>query len=284
MQGFKPMLATAPGLDGVTVFPVLATPKIDGIRAVKIRGSLVSRTLKPIPNIALRTILESLLPEGTDGELTHGDTFQTSTSAIMSREGPTSGYTYYAFDWYSQSGYADRISRLAGLMSEASRTRRISAARSMVRVVVLTPTMIRDRAGLDAYERKVLDDGFEGVIVRKPDGQYKFGRSTVKEGLMLKVKRFEDAEARVTGVEELIHKDDEEGHSNLLGALVAVRPDGVIFRIGTGFSTEERRLMWRMNLIGRLVKYKFFGIGSDKKAAPRFPTFIGFRDENDMGG
>lgn len=281
---FTPMLACAPGPEGVS-FPILATPKIDGIRAVILKGSLVSRTLKPIPNVHLRAALESLLPEGCDGEAAFGDSFQTSTSAVMTRDAPTGGFTYYAFDWVGPTGYADRIASLASHLDRPAQAKLAKSLEKVVRLVVLTPTLIKDRPALDAFEDKMLSKGFEGLIVRSPDGRYKLGRSTPKEGLMLKVKRFEDAEAKVTGWEELVRvTDDKDAHTNLLGALVAIRSDKVTFKIGSGFSAQQRKDYWtsRTTLLGKWVKYKHFNIGSDEKAAPRFPTFLGFRDVQDM--
>lgn len=292
MMSFKPMLACAPGPVGVTVFPVLATPKIDGIRALLIEGALVSRTLKPIPNIALRSALESVLPGGCDGEIMYGDTFQSCTSAVMTRDGPKSGFTYYAFDYVGEGGtglseltpYHERISHFGRLMSDPLQAKLTKSVESIVRIVVLLPVSIKDAAALDAFEGKVLDSGFEGAMVRRPDGRYKHGRSTAREGLLIKIKRFEDAEATVTGADELVHNKDvnTDQPSKLLGALVAVRPDGVTFRIGTGFSAEQRRELWatRKGLLGKIVKYKFFRIGTAE--APRFPTFLGFRDPQDM--
>jgi DNA ligase-1 len=77
------MLADAAGTARL-VFPLGATPKIDGIRALTVGGRLVSRTLKPIPNRLLRDALESVLPDGADGELLAGATFQDCTSRVMS--------------------------------------------------------------------------------------------------------------------------------------------------------------------------------------------------------
>ncbi len=44
--------------------------------------------------------------------------------------------------------------------------------------------------------------GFEGSILRDPQGKYKNGRSTVKEGGLLRIKDFADCEGRVLRVEE----------------------------------------------------------------------------------
>lgn len=288
-MSFTPMLACAPGPKGVAAFPLLATPKIDGIRALMVGGRLVSRTLKLIPNVALRTALESVLPDGCDGELMYGDTFQSCTSAVMSRDGPTAGFTYYAFDSVGRDAsevavpYHRRIGGLHQMMKRPAQVKLCKAVEELVRVIVLVPVSIASMAALDEFESESLASGFEGVIVRDPEGRYKLGRSTPKEALMLKIKRFEDAEARVTGVDELVHRDQPgKGHSRLLGALVAVRPDGVSFKIGTGFTALQRKELWsaQKSLVGKLVKYKFFRIGTAE--APRFPTFLGFRDVRDM--
>lgn len=271
------MLACAPGPEGVTSFPVMATPKIDGIRALMVRGSLVSRTLKPIPNLLLRKTLESVLPDGCDGELMYGETFQSCTSAVMTMEGPQSGFTYHVFDYVCTPSlpYKERVGELARQCRVAAAS--FERVRGIVRVNMLVPVHIGDKAALFEMEQRALASGFEGLIVRRSDGPYKFGRSTPKEALMLKLKRFEDAEARVTGWEE--GKGDVKG---MLGALVVVRPDGVVFRVGSGFTVVQRRALWaaRDTLNGRWVKYKFFRIGTVR--APRFPTFLGFRDPLDM--
>ncbi len=57
---------------------------------------------------------------------------------------------------------------------------------------------------------------------------------------------------------------------------------GVVFEIGTGFDQALRDLFWdrRGDYPGHIVKYKHFAGGSKDK--PRFPVFLGFRDEGDM--
>jgi DNA ligase 1 len=131
-----------------------------------------------------------------------------------------------------------------------------------------------------------------------PKSRYKFGRSTAKEGTLLKLKRFTDDEAVIVGFEEELFNGnaavvDELGHTKRsshqenmvgkgrLGAMVCKTRDGVEFRIGTGFVASQRQELWdtRSSLVGKLVKYKHFPIGA--KTAPRFPVFLGFRSEID---
>ena len=131
-------------------------------------------------------------------------------------------------------------------------------------------------------------EGYEGAIVRDPHGPYKHGRSTMKQGWMLKLKHFDDDEAVILDTEELMHNDDTSTRKkenlvpgNTLGALV-VQWKGEEFKIGTGFDASTRAELWakRDALIGGFVKFKYQGTSS--YGVPRFPVFLGLRDERDM--
>ncbi len=278
------MLATALPSGSTVVFPIFATPKIDGIRAMIVGGKLVSRTLKPIPNRAASEALECMLPEGADGELVYGDTFQSATSAVMTvafLPPPTTKFTFYWFDYVRDTADAPYEQRMANVQEYCSTHDGLTSP--VVKIVQLHPKSLQTSDALDAFEAQVLDEGFEGVMLRKPGGRYKFGRSTVKEGLLLKLKRFEDAEAQVIGVEELRRSDGEDKiPGGVLGALVCITQDKVQFKIGTGFSAHDRQELWKQRraLIGRQAKYKFLLVGV--KTAPRHPVFLGFRDPMDM--
>jgi DNA ligase-1 len=165
---------------------------------------------------------------------------------------------------------------------------------------IVPHTDIRTQDQLDNEEAKRLGEGYEGLILRDPKGPYKYGRSSTKEGWLLKLKRFSDAEAVIIGVQELFenrtvatkdafghterstHKENLVGKGTLGALLVKRVSDHVEFGIGTGFDAKTRQDLWdrRGTLTGKIVKYKFFDGGS--KDAPRFPVFIGFRDPRDM--
>src|SRR5437899_138139 len=83
--------------------------------------------------------------------------------------------------------------------------------------------------------------GFEGVMLRKPDGPYKFGRSTVREGYLMKVKRFTQEEAVVVGYEEQETNLNEAtkdalGHTKRSSHKAGKRPAGVLgaLRVSNG--------------------------------------------------
>ena len=74
LRPFKPMLAeTCEDADRAALpFPLYATPKIDGLRCLVIDGVATSRSLKPIPNRFVQSVLGTHLLDGLDGELVVG--------------------------------------------------------------------------------------------------------------------------------------------------------------------------------------------------------------------
>jgi DNA ligase-1 len=301
---FKPMLACNADLTKLR-FPVLASPKFDGIRCVVLNGKALSRNLKPIPNDYTRAWLEAHC-DGLDGELVVGDPtakdcFQRTTSAVMSKAGEPE-VAFYAFDVVDRPEL-DFESRLVVLATRAG---------FLDAYQCVPHTWIRDAVALERYEARRVAEGWEGVMLRDPAGLYKHGRSTVREGGLLKVKRFADAEAVIVGFVERQHNANEAsvdalGHTersthkaNLkplgdLGALVVELevqlPKGFAhvagpparafrrFNIGSGFTAAQRADFWarRESLLGATVCFKYQAVGTDE--APRFPVFKGFRPE-----
>ncbi len=134
--------------------------------------------------------------------------------------------------------------------------------------------------------------------MRSQNSPYKCGRSTESEGYLLKIKRFCDDEAVIVGYEELMHNDnvatrDAFGRTERSTHQENLRPAGVLgklicrigkveFGIGTGFDAKTRAELWvkRDKLKNKIVKFKHQPSGADER--PRFPVFLGFRDDWDM--
>src|SRR4051812_44778849 len=95
----KPMLAVAAEDLTALKFPLLATPKLDGIRCVVVGGKAMSRSFKPIPNDWVRSEIERTCPDGFDGEIMiKGADFNAAQSQIMSRDGKPD-FEYHVFDY-----------------------------------------------------------------------------------------------------------------------------------------------------------------------------------------
>lgn len=295
MTPMKPMLA-CPAPDNLR-FPMLASAKLDGIRCTVWPDQPLTRALKPIPNKFVRETLQSArLPAVFDGELVVGpanapDVYTRTTSGIMSRDG-TPDFSLWVFD-YVPGGSAPFHLRWGKLVDNTSALR---AFHPWFRV--LPHQWVHDAAELTVFEQRCISEGFEGVILRHPEGLYKHGRSTHKELGMVKVKRFEDTELEVVGAVELYHNDNEAmtnelGHTQRSTAKAGLRPAGVLgalvckwqdttVEVGTGFTAAQRAEFWssRDSLPGRLAKAKYFAHGMVDK--PRHPVFLGWRERDDL--
>lgn len=286
------MLAYTPRTLDELRFPLLASPKLDGVRALNINGVLVSRKLKEIPNTFVQRYLSSLFMSGYDGELVAGistgqGVFHRTTSAVMS-EGGTPPVTFWVFDRFDKA-HEPYIERIRHLPPEQDLD-----PDELIRVRPLKHVLIRTRNQLDRYEAICLQKGYEGVMVRDPQGLYKFGRSGKTDKWLCKIKRFEDAEAECIGVVEQMRNDNPQVLNELgrmkrsshkankvakgtLGTLVCRTPAGVAFEIGTGMSEAERARLWARPPLGKSIKYKFQPTGIKDK--PRFPVYIGIRED-----
>lgn len=271
----------------------LVSPKIDGIRALVVNGQLVSRTMKPIRNYYTQQLFGRPELEGLDGELVVGNPWdknlmQQTSSGVMSYAGRPD-VSYWVFDkWDAPAGFSYRLNRACNL------------AQGFIAEVQHESCSSYEQ--LLEKEAQFLQLGFEGVMLRHPNGPYKQNRSTLREAYLVKVKRFEDSEATVIGADPLYRnlnsaEEDERGYTkrsqstagkyadDLLGALlVRDNTTGIEFSVGSGFTEAQRRSLWAQggtDLVGRVVKYKSFK-NAGVKIAPRHPIFLGFRHEEDM--
>lgn len=280
-------------------FPYLASPKMDGIRAYVRDGVVYSRKDIEIPNALVQSLFGDRKLDGCDGELIVGDpvasdVFSLTTSFVMSLRNKTAlPIRFFVFDHIPPIGssmrpFKERLEK-AGRACLSWGGGKPMAARQVRHVLV------RGVGQLRTYENAMLSHGYEGIMLRDPDGLYKHGRSTAAEGGLLKLKRVADAEAIVIGAVELMHNHNEKdsrgkrtSHKSgkvaggKLGALrVRDRKSGVEFEIGTGFNDTERTILWksREKLPGKIVRYRYQEVGTVER--PRFPRFAGFRDARD---
>lgn len=313
MKQFKPLLAVQVDDVSKLEYPVMVSPKLDGIRAIVIEGQIVSRNLKPIRNKYIQSVLGKPCFNGLDGELIVGSAtenttyetqvvegqnveidkgvFRNTTTGVMSEDG-TPDFTFYVFDNYlDPNGFSIRYERLNQWFADLPEAMK-------KHIKVLHHNTVSDPTRLNEVEELYLQQGYEGAMVRHMQGVYKYGRSTLKEQILLKVKRFVDMEVKVTGFQERMHnaneaKVDALGHTERsshkenmiprgdLGALI-VDFKGQELSVGTGFTDALRKEIWdnKEKYLGKLITIKFFDYGNYD--VPRFPVFKGFRDTNDI--
>ena len=278
-------------------YPVLVSPKLDGIRCLIVDGKALSRSFKPIPNLFIQSLLSKQEFNGLDGELVlEGKTFNETQSIVMSESSEPVDFVYYCFDYVGKNGlnhpFELRLKDLEEVVQGSNN-----------KWMVAVPQLLAHSSEtIITTETTFLSQGYEGLMIRGCDSPYKNGRSTKKEGYLLKLKKFEDAEAVVIGFVEATtntneleknelglskrsHKKAGKVRAGYLGAfLVKDLKTGTEFEIGTGdgLTKDIRAHIWNNQdkYLNKLIKYKHQPSGSKDK--PRFPVWLGFRDERDL--
>lgn len=288
----KPLLACEVPLEQVRL-PVYVSTKLDGIRCVIIDGVAYSRSLKPIRNKYIQSIIGNEKYNGFDGELVVGniydkDVFQKTTSGVMSEQGEPN-FVFYVFDDFTHPNLP---------YSERADVMRYKVDTVTDHIKFLGQKLIHTADDIKLVLGKEQSLGGEGLILRNPDGVYKFGRSTAKEQLSMKLKFFCQDEFEVVGFNERMHNANEattnelgyterSSHKenmipmNTLGSLVLKYGDDT-FNLGTGFDDALRKEIWdnKEKYLGKLASVRYMSVG--QKTLPRVPSFIGWRDSDDI--
>jgi ATP-dependent DNA ligase len=99
----------------------------------------------------------------------------------------------------------------------------------------------------------------------------------------MKFKPKKEDEYEIIGYQEEI--DISGNPKGTLGALVCKSGDGNTFNVGTGFSSDQRRELWKdkENLPTHSARIKYQHLTSGKQV-PRFPVFVSVIDAGGMNG
>lgn len=295
----KPMLA-ADHDPAALRFPYDASFKLDGYRAFNSDARLLTRSGKLVTNTHTQKLFSAADFDGLDGELIVGpwnlkNTFGNTSGPVRKAVGEPD-VAWYVFDdrTYPKDPFEARKERLRERVATIRE-------RGGPNIIFLEQERVEDEAALTRFEEKAIEMCFEGVMLRSPTSPYKFGRSTVLENYLLKVKRFVTAEARITGMEEqMINLNpaflDELGRtkrseakdgligSGMVGAFWVESPDWPRpFKISAGsMSHDEKRHAWtnKHEFLNQLARYSYFPHGI--KDVPRHGLFDGIRDEKDL--
>jgi DNA ligase 1 len=301
---FRPLLApredplSYPDYFRKLQYPLLVSPKYDGIRCIIKNGVALSRTGKPLPSFQVQQEFTNI--DHFDGELIVGnprdtDVYNRTQSHVMSQDKPAD-ISYYVFDYthpeFLYKPFYARTETLSYLFE--------TLGNKLVADIRLVKQMyIESEKELLEAEQKYLEEGYEGIMLRDPVAPYKNGRGTFREGIIYKLKRFTDDEAVVIGFKEKLtntnelevdelgyakrsHKQAGKVGSEMVGAFY-VEFQGTILEIAPGsFKHEELIDIWEHQEIylGRILKFRFFSYGLKDK--PRFPRAVGWRTRLDL--
>lgn len=287
MKNFRPLLGYQKLIDPETLkYPIIASVKEDGFRCSIVNGKPLTRSGKEIANIHVRKTLEALNLPPLDGELVlRGDSAFHKVQSAFSSYHTKPDFQFVVFDCFEfpSEPYEARFKRAGEYTRMFDSQGLFVLARNFV---CNTPEEVWSTF------HTAVSAGDEGLILRDPKGKYKFGRSTLREGIMLKLKPAEDAEAVIVGINELMHNEDAGNSTRLenmvpggmMGSLLCQMPNGIQFSIGTGddLTVDLRTWLWnnKDKLIGKTVTYTYHKLTA--YGVPREPRLKGARDLRDL--
>lgn len=264
-------------------YPVLASPKMDGFRAVfwpkKGAPQFFTRSGRVYENQKLMehfSALEGVNQYVLDGELyIHGETFNNISSILRTEDIDIPGnLKFIAFDciplkdWDKQKcaiSYEERLKLLREVLNDQ--------VADYKRVIdVATDKCNNPKEVKDLY-KKYLDQGYEGLMLRNPDAEYQWKRPTLKANVIIKLKPIETYDVKIIGF--------FEGEGILSGTLggVVVDFNGVKVRVGSGFSLDERQKIWnnKSKYLDSIIEVK--GMEETQDGSLRHPIFLRLRTD-----
>ena len=258
-----PVQAKAPDIllahiyhEGLDVRDYLVSEKLDGIRAVWDGQQLISRQGNPIHAPAWFT--KDFPKQALDGELWIARGQFELLSATVRQSSPDEQdwrkVAYYVFELPNAEGaFADRARQLEQL------ARKVNSPY----LKAIKQFQVQDEQSLKRTLDSVVAKHGEGLMLHRADAPYLTGRNHA----LLKLKPKLDAEATV-----IAHVPGKGKYLGKMGALLVEMPDGLQFKLGTGFTDAERA---NPPPVGSQVTYTYRDI--TKKGKPKFASFIRVR-------
>lgn len=298
---FAPLLAPNDAIKLTDIpLPTLVSFKLDGIRCIIKDGQMYSRALKQFPNVKLYERFEHLMRFSKenniilDGELLAKSLTFNELSGItrqLDKELPDD-LNFYCFDCIKAEDFN---------LDFQTRYLMTMLLPDMQYFEHLTHKTFHTCEEIEAYYTQALEWGCDGLILRNPKGIYKFGRATIKENIIYKLKPFQTFDSKVkyviqatevrAGAEKKINelgrsvtskkKDDRVLIEKASAFLVDY--NGLDLKVTIAMSDKEKEEIWKNkeSYIGKYVEYKGMLVGMKEGGLPRHPTSLRLRYDRD---
>ena len=259
------LAATAPELvlanhyqSGVELSNYWVSEKYDGVRAYWNGKQLLTRSGNPIN--APHWFTAPLPAYPLDGELwLRRGAFAQVSAIVRSAAAPDKEWRqvkFMLFDLPQHRGnFEQRLGQLTTLVSTLEQPH----------IQLAQQQSVASEQALFQLLEQVVDAEGEGLMLRLNHASYRSGRSDD----LLKLKKYQDAEAKVIG-----YQPGKGKYTGMMGALLVELSNGRQFKIGTGFSDQERR---QPPPLGSIITFKYYG--TTKTGLPRFASFLRIRQD-----
>jgi DNA ligase 1 len=243
---------------GIDVTQYLISEKLDGVRAMWDGKQFYTRQGNTINSPVWFS--KNLPKMKLDGELWLGKHQFDALSGAVRKDVPIDAewknITYNIFELPNAAGtFEARAKRIVQIVKKAN----------LPHLKAVVQFRVKDEAELNLRLKQMVKNGGEGLMLHRADAVYVTGRNAA----LIKLKPLFDAEATVVA-----HTAGRGKYKGKLGALVLEMPDGIRFKLGTGFSDAERE---NPPKIGSLVTYTYKD--KTKNGKPKFASFLRVRSE-----
>ncbi len=243
--------------DNINLKEYFVSEKLDGVRGYWDGKNLISREGKIFT--APEFFTKDFPKEVIEGELWVGrGRFEEACGIVNTKD-------FNNPDWRKIKFMLFDLPKHPGKFYERLEALKTLVARSNSEFLqVIKQEKISDKNKLKQKLQEVVKQGGEGLMLHHLDALYKAERNDD----LLKLKTYLDAEAQV-----IAHIEGKGKYKGMLGAILVRNFDGVEFKIGGGFSDEQRK---NPPEIGSVITYKYFA--TTKNGKPRFASFLRVRE------
>ena len=243
--------------DEIVVKEYWISEKLDGIRARWNGSVLMTRNANIIHTPAW--FVKDFPPQTLDGELWLARNSFEKTASIVLRKTPTEDWRnikFMLFDLPEHKGtFTQRLTQLYYLADTIASPN----------VQVIPQFKLANQSQLMHKLDEIVTQGAEGLMLNHQRAYYQDGRSAH----LLKLKKHQDAEAKV-----IAHLPGKGKYKGLLGSMLVELDNGLQFKIGSGFSDEQRK---EPPPEGSIITFKYYGLTA--KGIPRFASFLRIKPE-----
>lgn len=263
---YFPMLASEFS-DKIEKYPCFAQPKLDGIRCIIFmhnnelvfqsrNNTIFQPFLHLIENLKILFLKNNNLI--LDGELyNHELGFQKISSIVRKKDHPEiHKLQYHIYDLIdSTKTYQQRYKLLSEYFGHNSNNS----------LFLVNTTLINSNQEMNYLHNKFIEDGYEGIMLRNPEGLYK-QKNRSKD--LIKYKLFKDTDYVIVG-----HHEGTGG----IPVFECITAEGKKFSVNMKCTMDEKREMMEniSQYYGKKLIVKYQELSDDN--IPRFPVGLGIR-------
>jgi len=265
-------------------WPRYVQPKLDDYRTVYNQEAFYSRSGKSFANKNLPGYFSKLFQMNDyvlDGGLyAHGITFNKLQTILNNKNAPLPyNLKFHVWDampvqdWERQKcnlPYEERLKLVRKILN--------NIVADYQKVIDIPNDIVNSsKEAVDLY-KKYLKDGYEGSMIKRPDGLYQWKRVTLKSGEILKQKPYKSIDLEVESIYA-----GEGDHEGMAGGIV-VDFKGVKVRCGSGFDDETLTDMIKNpdEYIGKVAEIRYLEVTED--GSLRHPSFKDWREDKENEG